>query len=167
MRVLCGRLQLRQKIHISYDVTSYKICIVRYVLDTSVVAAGLRSRHGASNALLRMAHQAKFKLLASPPLFLEYEDVLLRPEQRLAHGLSVEQVNEFLTELAALIEPVDIHFLWRPQVSDPGDEMVLEAAINGRADALVTYNVRHFAPAGLRFQLSVLTPQQALVEIDL
>jgi len=43
--------------------------------------------------------------------------------------------------------------------------MVLEAAINGRADALVTHNIRHFAPAALRFQLSVLTPQQALKEI--
>lgn len=82
------------------------------------------------------------------------------------HGLSVEQVNEFLAHLAVRIEPVDIHFLWRPQVSDPGDEMVLEAAINGRADALVTHNIRHFAPAALRFQLSILTPQQALMEID-
>lgn len=135
---------------------------VRYVLDTSVIAAALRSRLGASNALLRLAHRQKFKLLASPPLFLEYEDVLLRPEQRLAHGLSIEQVNEFLAELAARIEPVNIHFLWRPQIADPGDEMVLEAAMNGRADGLVTHNVRHFAPAASRFQLSVLTPQQAL-----
>lgn len=139
---------------------------MRYVLDTSVIAAALRSRHGASNALLRLAHRKRFQLLASPPLFLEYEDVLLRPEQRLVHGLSVEQVNEFLAHLAVRIEPVDIHFLWRPQVSDPGDEMVLEAAINGRADALVTHNIRHFAPAALRFQLSILTPQQALMEID-
>ena len=139
--------------------------LVRYVLDTSVVASGLRSRHGASNALLRMAHQSRFTVLASPPLFLEYEDVLLRPEQRLAHGLSIEQINQFLAEMADLIEPVEVYFLWRPQVSDAGDEMVLEAAVNGRADALVTHNVRHFAPAAFRFQLSVLTPQQALMEI--
>lgn len=151
--------------HIVYDVTCY-IFPVRYVLDTSVIAAALRSRSGASNALLRMFHHRRFQLLASPPLFLEYEDVLMRPEQRLAHGLSIEQVNEFLAEMAARIEPVNIHFLWRPQIADPGDEMVLEAAINGRADGLVTHNVRHFSPAASRFQLSVLTPQQALMEID-
>ncbi len=153
-------------LHILCDVTCYRM-YVRYVLDSSVIASALRSRLGASNALLRLAHQGRFKVLASPPLFLEYEDVLLRPEQRLVHGLSIEQINGFLAELAALIEPVDIHFLWRPQVVDPGDEMVLEAAINGHADALVTHNIRHFAPAALRFQLSVLTPQQALMEIAL
>jgi predicted nucleic acid-binding protein len=104
-------------------------------------------------------------LLASTSLFLEYEDVLFRPEQRLAHGLSIPQVNEFLEELAGVVEPVEIHYRWRPQVTDPGDEMVLEGAINGRATALVTHNIRHFAPAGARFQLPILTPQQVMKEI--
>ena len=108
---------------------------VRVVLDTSVVAAALRSRRGASNALITMVLQRRLTLLASPPLFLEYEDVLLRPEQRIVHGLSEAQVNEFLSSLAAWIEPVEIHFRWRPQTGDAGDEMVLEAALNGRADA--------------------------------
>lgn len=138
------------------------IDIVRAVLDTSVVTAALRSRTGASNALLHFVSSQKLKLLASAPLFLEYEDVLLRPEQRLVHGLSVEQIHRFLAELASWIEPVEIHFLWRPRVSDPGDEMVLEAAINGGAEVLITHNVRHFEPATLRFQLEVLTPQEAL-----
>jgi putative PIN family toxin of toxin-antitoxin system len=104
----------------------------------------------------------RFQLLASPPLFLEYEDVLLRPEQRLAHGFSVDQVQQFLSELAAWVEPVEIHFQWRPQVRDAGDEMVLETALNGRADVLVTHNVRHFAEAALRFQLQVLKPQDVV-----
>jgi hypothetical protein len=53
--------------------------------------------------------------------------VLKRPEHRLAHGLSLEAIDEFLAELAALIEPVVVHFQWRPQSRDPADEMVLEA----------------------------------------
>jgi putative PIN family toxin of toxin-antitoxin system len=138
---------------------------MRLVLDTSVVASALRSRCGASNAVLRLGLARRFALLASASLFLEYEDVLLRPEQRLVHGLSVPQVNEFLEELAGVMEPVEIRYLWRPQVTDPGDEMVLEAAINGRATALLTHNIRHFAPAGARFQLSILTPQQIMKEI--
>lgn len=136
--------------------------IVRVVLDTSVIAAALRSRRGASNALLQLVHAGKLKLVASPPLFLEYEDVLLRPEQRLAHGLSEEQIGLFLATLAGWIEPVAIHFRWRPQTTDPGDEMVLEAALNGGADALVTHNVRDFAAAALRFGLAVVTPQETL-----
>jgi putative PIN family toxin of toxin-antitoxin system len=140
---------------------------MRLILDTSVVASALRSRNGASNTVLRLGLDRRFTLLASTSLFLEYEDVLLRPEQRLAHGLSLSQVNEVLEELAGAIEPVEIHYQWRPQVTDPGDEMVLEAAINGRATALITHNVRQFAPAGARFQLSILTPQQVLKEIGI
>jgi putative PIN family toxin of toxin-antitoxin system len=108
----------------------------------------------------------KITLLATPPLFLEYEDVLKRPEHRLAHGLSETQVDEFLAELAAVIEPVDVHFLWRPQSRDPNDEMVLEAAINGKADALVTYNVSDFLAAGERFEVEILRPAELLRRVS-
>jgi putative PIN family toxin of toxin-antitoxin system len=136
--------------------------VERIVLDTSVVVAALRTRWGAGNAVLRLVGNRQLVLLATPPLFLEYEDVLKRPEQRLAHGLSLEEIDEFLAELAALIEPVELHFQWRPQVRDPNDEMVLEAAINGQADALVTYNVADFASAGERFRIPVIRPGDLL-----
>ena len=137
----------------------------RVVLDTSVIVAGLRSRHGAANRVLRLVAGRRLVLLATPPLFLEYEDVLGRPEQRLVHGLVPKALEEFLAELAALVEPVEVHFLWRPQVHDPNDEMVLEAAINGRADALVTYNVKHFAAPGDRFGIPILHPVDVLAEV--
>src|SRR6266704_6767927 len=134
----------------------------RIVLDTSVVVAGLRTQLGAGNAVLRLAATRRLVALATPPLFLEYEDVLKRPEHRLAHGLAPELIDDLLAELAALIEPVELHFRWRPQVRDPGDEMVLEAAINGDADALVTYNVSDFAVAADRFGVLVLRPVDVL-----
>ncbi len=136
--------------------------IRRVVLDTSVVVAGLRTQNGAGNAVLRLVATRKIVPLATPPLFLEYEDVLKRPEQRLAHGLSMAAIEEFLAELAALVEPVETHFLWRPQLRDPNDEMVLEAAVNGAADALVTYNVADFASAAKRFALEILRPSELL-----
>jgi len=135
---------------------------VRIVLDTSVLVAALRSRLGAGNAILRLVAQRRVVLLATPPLFLEYEDVLKRPEHRLAHRLSSEEIDDFLRELAALVEPVELHFRWRPQVHDSNDEMVLEAAINGDADALVTYNTSDFSPAAARFNVPVLTPADFL-----
>ena len=134
----------------------------RVVLDTSVVVATLRTRSGAGNAVLRLVANRRLIALVSPPLFLEYEDVLKRAEQRIAYGLTLEMIDEFLAELAALIEPVEVRFLWRPQVRDPSEEMVLEAAINGRADALVTYNIRDFAVAGVRFAVPVLRPPDLL-----
>ena len=134
-------------------------------MDTSVVVAGLRTRSGAGNAILRLVASRRLTLLATPPLFLEYEEVLKRPEQRLAHGLALAAIDEFLAELAALLEPVEVHFLWRPQVHDANDEMVLEAAINGEADALVTYNVRDFASAGDRFAIQILRPAELLKRV--
>jgi len=139
----------------------------RVVLDTSVVVAALRSRLGASNAVLGLVATRRLTALATPPLFLEYEDVLKRPEHRLVHGLSEQQVDEFLGEFAALIEPVETHFRWRPQVRYPGDEMVLEAAINGKADALVTFNIADFAEAGQRFQIPILEPAEVLRKVRL
>jgi putative PIN family toxin of toxin-antitoxin system len=140
--------------------------VLRVVLDTSVVVAGLRSRWGAANALLRLVAIRRIRLLATPPLFLEYEEVLKRPEQRLTHKLTLKEIDELLAELAALIEPVEIHFQWRPQGRDPSDEMVLEAAVNGRADALVTYNIADFAAAGARFKIAVLVPAEILRKVN-
>jgi putative PIN family toxin of toxin-antitoxin system len=138
----------------------------RIVIDTSVVVAGLRTRLGAGNAVLRLVANRRLVLLATPPLFLEYEDVLKRPEHRLVHGLTPDEIDELLADLAALIEPVEVHFRWRPQSRDPNDEMVLEAAINGRADALVTYNVADFAVAGERFGIPVLSPRELLRKVN-
>jgi predicted nucleic acid-binding protein len=109
-----------------------------------------------------MVAERQILALATPPLFLEYEDVLARPEQRLAHGLSLAEIDEFFRELAVLVEPVDVHFQWRPQVKDPSDEMVLEAAINGSADAVVTYNVADFEAVSERFGITVLRPGDIL-----
>lgn len=139
----------------------------RVVIDTSVVVAALRSRQGAANAVMRLVATRRLVPLATPSLFLEYEDVLYRAEQRLAHRLSATQIDSFLAELAALIQPVDIHFQWRPQLRDPNDEMVLEAAINGRAEAIITHNIDDFSGVGERFRIPVLRPADFLRKIHL
>ena len=137
----------------------------RVVLDTSVIVAALRSASGAANAVLRLVALEELALLATPALFLEYEEVLKRPEQRLAHGLGLPQIDRFLTALASGCEPVRIRWQWRPQLADADDEIVLEAAVNGRADALVTHNVRDFAVVAPRFNLRVLRPGELLLEL--
>lgn len=115
--------------------------------------------------MLRLVATRQLVPLATPTLFLEYEDVLKRPEHRLVHGLVPDAIDEFLAELAALTEPVEVHFLWRPQSRDPEDEMVIEAAINGRADAIITYNVTDLAVAYERFAIPVLRPGEALKKV--
>lgn len=136
----------------------------RIVLDTSVLVAGFRSRHGASNRLLRAVARGELRLLATTVLFLEYEEVLLRPEHRIVTGLGPAQIERILASLASAAEPVDVHFRWRPQLRDASDELVLEAAVNGRAEALVTHNTRDFTQAAKRFGVTVMTPQICLQE---
>jgi putative PIN family toxin of toxin-antitoxin system len=136
----------------------------RMVLDTNVLIAALRSRRGASNALLMAADEGRFTMLASVPLFLEYEAVLLRSVHLMASQMTERQALSALNYLAGLAEPVKLHYLWRPQLSDVADEMVLETAINGRADGIVTFNVRHFGVAA-RFGLALLRPADAIRRI--
>jgi len=138
----------------------------RVVLDTNVLVAASRSRNGASFALLQMLREGRFVALASVPLMLEYEAVLLRMEHLAAAGRSPAMVRGFLDALCLLCEPVHLHFLWRPQTRDPADEMVLETALNGRADALVTMNAADFSAAGL-FGLPVRLPRQLLADLRL
>jgi putative PIN family toxin of toxin-antitoxin system len=141
--------------------------VLRIVLDTSVIVAALRSRNGPNNALLRKAVFHEFVLLCTPPLFLEYEDVLKRPEHMAVHHLNRSQVDDFLFELASLLVQVDVRFQWRPQVTDPDDEMVLEAAINGNADALVTNNLRDFAGISRKFNLQIFSPVEMLRKVQI
>jgi predicted nucleic acid-binding protein len=130
-------------------------------MDTSVLVAGLRSRSGASAALLKEVASNRAQLAASPALFLEYEAVLKREE----HGLPAQFVDGFLAELALCIFPVEVRFVWRPQLTDADDEMVLEAAINGRAEVIVTHNRRDFERAAQRFAIEVLSPADLLEQI--
>ena len=135
------------------------------MLDSSVVVSAFRSRRGASSRLLVLAEAGRVVPLATPALFLEFEGVLKRPEQREVSRLSLAEVDTALVALAALVEPVEVCFAWRPQLADPDDEMVLEAAVNGRADALVTHNLADFAQAAPRFGLTVLRPGEFLERI--
>ena len=135
---------------------------MRLALDTDVLVAALRSPSGASSALMLAALDGKLTLLANVALALEYEAVCSRAEHLEAAGLGPRELAVFLDAVCALIVPVKSHFFWRPQLRDASDEMVLEAAVNGRASAIVTFNRRHFGLAAEKFGIRLLLPREAL-----
>jgi putative PIN family toxin of toxin-antitoxin system len=138
---------------------------LRLVLDTDVLVAAMRSRSGASWQLVDRALAQEFTLLLSVPLVLEYEAVLTREEHRKVHRLSVAHLEEIINSLIKVSEAVQIRFLWRPLLSDPDDDMVLETAVNGRADLLVTFNQQDFAAAAKGFAHKTMRPSEALVRL--
>ena len=117
------------------------------MLDTDVLVAAVRSDRGASRALLTNALERRYSVLASVPLMLQYESVLTRPEHLTAAGISAADVEVLLNSIALVVEPIRISDLWRPVLPDSGDDLVLETAVNGQADVVVTFNRRHFVPA--------------------
>ena len=130
-----------------------------------MVVAAMRSPQGASAAIIKAPRMRKATILTSVSLALEYEAVCNRAEHQLASGLTWLEVEIFVDAVIALSEPVETHFRWRPQLRDPGDEMVLEAAVNGQADALLTFNLRDFGMIPLRFGIPVLHPREAIMRI--
>lgn len=138
----------------------------RVLLDTHVLVAGLSSSRGASFVLLQAVAAGELQIAASPALWLEYESVLKRDAIRALHGFSAQQIDQILSALAVWVHPVSLHYIWRPQLRDPGDEMVLEAAVNGQVSALVTHDVRDFSAAAAPFSLQVLTPAQLILKME-
>jgi putative PIN family toxin of toxin-antitoxin system len=137
---------------------------MRLVLDTCVIVSAFRSRNGASRGLLDQFDFGRYEILLSTALLLEYEEVLLRPEQMEVHGFSAGEVSEVLDTLAPRSSHVGLYYDWRPQLRDANDELVLAVAINGAADAIVTHNFADFLPAASAFGIRVLTPGRIMKE---
>jgi putative PIN family toxin of toxin-antitoxin system len=135
---------------------------VRLVLDTDVVVAAMRSPDGGSAELLRQIAAGRAVMLLTVALALEYEAVCMLADHRLASGLSAPEAGLYVDTLIAMAEPVHLFFRWRPQLRDPGDELVLEAAVNGRADAIVTFNEKDLREARTGFDIEVLRPGEVL-----
>ena len=131
-------------------------------MDTSVWIAALGSRIGASFRLLGEIDSRRFVLNVSVPLILEYESVAKREAKRL--GLTPEDIDDLIDYICTVAKPWPISYLWRPSLSDPGDEMVLELAVTARSSAIITFNEKDFAGAS-KFGIRILRPGAFLKEI--
>jgi predicted nucleic acid-binding protein len=108
------------------------------------------------------ALERRFELLLSVSLALEYEAVLKRPDQIAVSRATVQDIDRLLDVLIAVSSPVHRAFFWRPLLRDANDEMVLEAALSGNTDLLVTFNKRDFHPGTSNLGIALATPREAL-----
>ena len=119
---------------------------MRIVLDTSVLVAASHSRRGASFELVSMLPSRQFEIALSVSLYMEWQSVLTRPEH-LPPGVDIEAAIAYLRYLLSLAHLQDVHFLWRPILRDPDDDMVLECAVASGSPLIVTHNVKDFLRA--------------------
>lgn len=136
--------------------------MVRVVLDTNVLVAGLMSKDGASAELLRrIGLDPGLKPCVSVPLVFEYETALSR-----RFGSNDDRVGPLLDYICSVGDRQEIYFLWRPFLRDPGDEMVLEVAVGGAVSMIVTHNVRDFGGVEEQFGIRIVTPGVTLMEME-
>lgn len=134
----------------------------RIILDTNVLYAGMYSSKGASHQVLKAIERNTVKLVLSVTLVFEYEDVLRRSRTLL--GLSNPDIDKLLDDLCVRSEHQPVFFLWRPQLSDPKDDHLLELAVASPASVIVTHNTRDFIGVE-RFGVQLRTPRQLLEEL--
>lgn len=116
---------------------------MRIVLDTSVLVAASRSRNGASFHLVSMLPSPDFEIALTIAVYTEWQAVLTRPEH-LPPGATPDMALGFVRYLATVAHLQDVHFLWRPFLRDPDDDMVLECAVASGSEFIVTHNVKDF-----------------------
>jgi predicted nucleic acid-binding protein len=133
--------------------------MIRAVIDTNVVFEGLTKRNSASTLILRAWQSGLFQACVSMALQYEYYDVLSRK----LSSQRWQRVQPALGTLLKTAKPITTHYLWRPISPDPGDDFIIDCAMNAKA-WVVTYNVRDFALASLNLGLIVLAPEEFLVQ---
>lgn len=134
----------------------------RVILDTNVILSAMRSQTGASHRLLLTIGHPRWQSVITPALMYEYEDVARRPGN--APGLSPRDITNILDLIFQQSHRQLVWFSWRPLSSDPGDDAILEAAIAGGCDYVVSFNERHLR-AAKEFGIEVVKPVELLKRI--
>jgi len=136
---------------------------MRVILDTNVLVAALRSDMGASYAIVSQLPSERFQMALTVPLYLQYQDVLTRPEHMTGASTRDEILN-FLRYLCSIAHRQRVFFLWRPWLKDPKDDMVLEAAVASQSRYIITHNLRDFTGSGIEeyFGIVPLRPREFL-----
>lgn len=131
----------------------------RIVIDSNVFISALRSRQGPSFRLLTLIGEGHFDISLSVPLVLEYEAVAKRDHWK--DKPSWATISDIIDYMCLVGCKHRIHYLWRPRVRDPKDDMVLEVAVAGQCDVIVTYNKRDLEDAA-KHGLELMTPKELL-----
>ena len=135
-------------------------------MDTNVIVSAIISATGSNRSVLRHCLEGKAEPILGEALFLEYEDLMSRSELMAKSPLSTAAQRQLLEAFLSVCVWVDVYFGWRPNLRDEGDNHLVELAVAGGANWIVTNNVSDFRGGELRFpNLRVAAPAEYLKEI--
>ncbi len=130
------------------------------VIDTNVFVAGLRSGGGASREIIRLALTGKIQPIFGNALWLEYEDLLGRDIW--TDATSDGERRQVLSALIKVGQWVTVYYGWRPNLPDEADNHLIELAIAGGAEVIITHNIRDFKRGELLNSIRIQNPADFL-----
>jgi len=137
---------------------------MKVVIDTSVWISALISRQGGAREVLRLALSGRIEPQISEALFCEYEAVMRRESVQAKTPLNREEQQALFEAFLSTCRWNEIYYAWRPNLPDADDDFIVELAVAGGAERILTYNLKDFQKAQLRFAYTVSSPEEFLKE---
>lgn len=133
------------------------------VIDTNVFVSALLSETTAPRQVIRLCLLGEIQPLMSNALFVEFESLLSRDNIFRKSPLSEQQRQDFLSDFLSVCKWVSIYYLWRPNLRDEADNHLIELALSGGGEHIITGNTKDFKGTELSFpQIQILTPSNYL-----
>ena len=133
------------------------------VIDTNVFVGALQRGDGVNRKILELCFLDELEPLMTDTLYYEYESLMGRSHLFEHSMFSQNERESFFDDFCSICRWVDIHYRWRPNLKDEGDNHVIELAIAGGADCVLTWNKKDFRHADLILpDIKVVTPVEFL-----
>lgn len=136
---------------------------VTIVIDTNVLISALIGKEGPGREILHRCLLGRYTPLIRNALFQEYEDVAMREKVQDLCPLKPAEIRALLNAYYSVCKWVPIYYLWRPNLNDEDDNFLIELAIAGNSQYIITNNIKDLRNAELNFEdLTVVTPDEFL-----
>ena len=138
---------------------------MKIVIDTNVFVGALQRGDGVNRKILELCFLDELEPLMGDALYFEYEDLMMRGHLYIDTALSEEERSYFFDDFCSICSWINIYYRWRPNLKDEGDNHLLEMAISGQADAVLTWNKKDFKRSDLVLpDIQIVTPVEFLTQ---
>ena len=133
--------------------------MTKAVIDTNIFVGALQRNDGVNRRILELCFLDELTPLMGDALYLEYQSLMEREPLFTESSFSEMERNNFFDDFCSICGWIEVHYRWRPNLKDEGDNHLIELAMAGGAQTILTWNIKDFRQADLLFpDLRILTP---------